>query len=45
MQNTIQFIDNKLGAGGDRAQYNYLDILLSRIYTAFCGFKVPIISG
>jgi len=35
--NTIQFIDNELGTRGDRAQYNYSDILLSRIYTAFCG--------
>ena len=35
--NSIQFIDNELGTRGDRAQYKYSDILLSRIYTSFCG--------
>ena len=35
--NTIQFIDNELGKRSDRAEYKYSDILLSRIYTAFCG--------
>ena len=29
-QNTIQFIDNELGTRGDRAQYNYSDILSIR---------------
>jgi len=36
-ENTIQFIDNELGNRGDKTTYNYSDILLSRIYTAFCG--------
>jgi len=35
--NAVQFIDNELGSRGASAQYNYSDILLSRIYTAFCG--------
>ncbi len=34
---TIQFIDNELGSRGNLAVYKYSDILLSRIYTAFCG--------
>ena len=34
---TIQFIDSELGTRGSYAQYNYSDILLSRIYTAYCG--------
>lgn len=34
---TIQFIDNELGKRGSGTEYNYSDILLSRIYTAFCG--------
>ncbi len=33
----IQFIDNELGKRGSGSQYNYSDILLSRIYTAYCG--------
>ncbi len=33
----IQFIDNELGKRGSGTKYNYSDILLSRIYTAFCG--------
>ena len=33
----VQFIDNELGSRGIGAEYNYSDILLSRIYTAFCG--------
>jgi len=32
-----QFIDNELGSRGNSAQYKYSDILLSRIYTSFCG--------
>ncbi len=36
-QNTVQFIDNELGKRAPLAEYNYSDILLSRIYTAFCG--------
>lgn len=36
-ENTVQFIDNELGKRGPTAGYNYSDILLSRIYTAFCG--------
>lgn len=32
-----KFIDNELGARGVTAGYKYSDILLSRIYTAFCG--------
>ena len=35
--NTIQFIDNELGNRNPGTEYNYSDILLSRIYTAFCG--------
>ena len=34
---TIQFIDNELGTRSSGSQYNYSDILLSRIYTAYCG--------
>jgi len=34
---TIQFIDNELGSRGCRKEYKYSDLLLSRIYTAFCG--------
>lgn len=34
---TIQFIDNELGSRSSGSQYNYSDILLSRIYTAYCG--------
>ena len=34
---TIQFIDTELGNRGVGAQYTYSDILLSRVYTAFCG--------
>ncbi len=37
INNTIQFIDNELGEREKNAQYRYSDILLSRIYTAFCG--------
>lgn len=33
----IDFIDNQLGARVKTIGYNYSDILLSRIYTAFCG--------
>lgn len=33
----IDFIDNQLGARVKTVGYNYSDILLSRIYTAFCG--------
>lgn len=33
----IDFIDNQLGARVKTLGYNYSDILLSRIYTAFCG--------
>lgn len=33
----IAFINDQLGHRGHRAQYNYSDLLLSRIYTAFCG--------
>gem|GEM_PF-1744110 len=36
-EKTIQFIDNVLGSRGNSAQYKYSDILLSRIYTSFCG--------
>lgn len=32
-----QFIDIELGNRGSGAQYNYSDILLTRIYTAYCG--------
>ena len=35
--NTIQFIDNELGIRASGVGFNYSDILLSRIYTAFCG--------
>ena len=35
--NTIQFIDNELGARASGIGFNYSDILLSRVYTAFCG--------
>jgi hypothetical protein len=34
---TVQFIDNELGRRASGAGFNYSDILLSRIYTAFCG--------
>ncbi len=33
----IDFIDNQLGARVKTIGYNYSDILLSRIYTTFCG--------
>ena len=33
----IDFIDNQLGRRVKYVGYNYSDILLSRIYTAFCG--------
>lgn len=33
----IDFIDNQLGARVKTIGYHYSDILLSRIYTAFCG--------
>jgi len=33
----IDFIDNQLGARVKTIGYNYSDILLARIYTAFCG--------
>nr|WP_321451343.1 IS1380 family transposase [uncultured Carboxylicivirga sp.] len=33
----IDFIDNQLGERVKTVGYNYSDILLSRIYTAFCG--------
>ncbi len=33
----IQFVDNELGNRCNGAQYNYSDIVLSRIYTAFIG--------
>jgi hypothetical protein len=33
----IQFIDNELGSRSIGMRYKYSDILLSRIYTAFCG--------
>ena len=33
----IDFIDNQLGQRVKYVGYNYSDILLSRIYTAFCG--------
>ena len=33
----IDFIDNQLGERVKTIGYNYSDILLSRIYTAFCG--------
>ncbi len=33
----IDFIDNQLGARVKTIGYNYSDIFLSRIYTAFCG--------
>jgi hypothetical protein len=33
----IDFIDNQLGARVKTMGFNYSDILLSRIYTAFCG--------
>ena len=33
----IQFIDKELGNRGSKSKYRYSDILLSRIYTAFCG--------
>lgn len=33
----VDFIDNQLGARVKTIGYNYSDILLSRIYTAFCG--------
>lgn len=34
---SIDFIDNQLGERVKNVGYNYSDILLSRIYTAFCG--------
>ncbi len=37
LDNTIQFIDNEIGKRGPGMKYNYSDIFLSRIYTAFCG--------
>jgi len=33
----IDFIDNQLGARVKTVGYNYSELLLSRIYTAFCG--------
>ncbi len=33
----IDFIDNQLGERVKKIGYNYSDILLSRIYTTFCG--------
>lgn len=33
----VQFIDNELGGRGNKSEYCYSDILLSRTYTAFCG--------
>ena len=33
----IDFIDNQLGARVKTIGYNYSDIILNRIYTAFCG--------
>jgi hypothetical protein len=36
-QKTTQFIDNELGERTKLFGYNYSDILLTRIYTAFCG--------
>ena len=34
---TIQFVDNELGSRSVGSQYTYSDILLTRVYTAFCG--------
>jgi len=34
---TIDFIDSQLGNRAKTGGYNYSDIILSRIYTAFCG--------
>ena len=34
---TIQFIDNELGNRVSNNGYNYSDLFLGRIYTAFCG--------
>jgi hypothetical protein len=34
---TIQFIDNELSIRASSLGYNYSDLFLSRIYTAFCG--------
>jgi len=36
-EGTIQFIDNELGDRASYVGYNYSDIVLSRVYTAFCG--------
>ena len=36
-QGAVDFIDNQLGARVKTVGYNYSDILLSRIYTTFCG--------
>lgn len=36
-QGAIRFIDNELGERVKLFGYNYSDILLSRIYTSFCG--------
>ena len=36
-EDTIQFIDNELGDRASYVGYNYSDIVLSRVYTAFCG--------
>ncbi|MFV0507164.1 MAG: hypothetical protein ACK5L5_10750 [Bacteroidales bacterium] len=32
-----QFIDRELGSRGVHAGYKYSDIILSRLYTCFCG--------
>ncbi|MFV0507143.1 MAG: hypothetical protein ACK5L5_10645 [Bacteroidales bacterium] len=32
-----QFIDRDLGSRGAHAGYKYSDIILSRLYTCFCG--------
>jgi len=36
-EGTVQFIDNELGGRASYVGYNYSDIVLSRVYTAFCG--------
>ena len=36
-ENTLQFIDNELGQRVKTVGFSYSDIILSRIYTAFCG--------
>ena len=33
----IQYIDNELGSRGDRAEYKFSDLVLTRTYTSFCG--------